>query len=309
MAAADTYRILSYNTGMSRPGPGLLVRDLFKAPTPEIARIAEIAPDIAVLQNVDWDLDQVVIGLIQDHLEAAGHPMVHAYAPQPNTGLDTGFDIDRNGRFGEPRDMQGYAEFTGQAGIVVLSRFPIDHVGSRNFSELLWQDTDFARPEAYYSDAELAVLRLHSIAAWDVAIATPKGTLRLLTSYANTPVFDGPEDRNGFRNAAELEFWVAYLDTLESTAFVYAGDLNADLDRGEGQRAPLRALLSHPNLQDPLPGITTVDWPTEGGPGPMRVDYVLPSAEFQVAGGQVDRRPLDPDGTRHHPVWIDILWE
>ena len=117
---------MTYHTGLSRDGPGLLVRDLMSsAADDELKRIAEIAPDIAVLQNVDFDYDQIALGLIQQRLADMGHKMPHSFAARPNTGIDSGLDLDRNGKLGEPRDMLGYGRFAGQGSMVLLSRFPL----------------------------------------------------------------------------------------------------------------------------------------------------------------------------------------
>ncbi|PTX57999.1 endonuclease/exonuclease/phosphatase family metal-dependent hydrolase [Litoreibacter ponti] len=300
--------------GLSRDGPGLLVRDLLRDDALiAVTRLADARPDIAVLQGVDYDHDQVAITLLQERLAALGLDLPYRYVRRPNTGLDSGFDLDRNGKLGEPRDMQGYGRFAGQGGMAVLSRFPIDHEASVDLSGALWAEQPEAglpqTPERpFFSAGALDVLRLHSVAAWDVAIETPTGRVRVLTFHASTPVFDGPEDRNGLRNAAELRFWSDYIDTLQADArFVLAGDFNNDLAAGEGLKPALRALLNHPRLQDPIPEKTgTAKWRSGLS---LHVDYVLPSRGFRVAGAQVERAPLAEAGPRHHPVWVDLIWD
>lgn len=307
---------MTFNTGLSRDGPGLLVRDLMgEEPDADLKRLAALSPDIAVLQNVDYDHDHIVLGLIQARLAALGHEMPHAFTSRPNTGIDSGFDLDRNGKLGEPRDMLGYGRFAGQGGIVVLSRFEIVENDVYDLSGVQWRDEDAAALPAgnYFPDALLARMPLHSVAAWDVAIRTPKGLLRLLTADASPPAFDGPEDRNGLRNAAELRFWSRYINThhLADQRFVLLGTLNNDPSGGDGHKRAINQLLGHTALQDPKPmsdgNSVTADWPDRNLA--LRVDYILPSHRLGVRAAGVERAPQAADGTRHYPVWVDIVWE
>lgn len=305
---------MTYSTGLSRDGPGLLARDLMSnAADADLKRIADIAPDISVLQNVDFDYDRIAVGLIQQRLAELGHKMPYSYTTRPNTGIDSGFDLDRNGKLGEPRDMLGYGRFAGQGGMLLLSRFPLVEGQAKDLSRTLWRDQDMPGlpTDGYYSDDVLAVLPLHSVAAWDVAVETPRGPLRVLTSHASTPVFDGPEDRNGLRNAAELRFWRRYLERpdLQDMPFVLLGTLNNDLLAGEGRKPALQELLALNSLQDPKPahegGLVTAEWPSGLA---LRVDYVLPSQDLGVGAAVVERAPQTAGGSRHYPVWVDIVW-
>jgi hypothetical protein len=61
------------------------------------------------------------------------------------------------------------------------------------------------------------------------------------------------------------------------------------------------------------PELDTADWRDDGGPGNLRVDYVLPSAELDVAGAGVFwPAPGDPlaaaaqAASSHRLVWVDI---
>ena len=119
-------------------------------------------------------------------------------------------------------------------------------------------------------------------------------TLALLTLAATPPVFDGPEDRNGLRNAAELRFWRHYIEQpqIADAPFVLLGTFNSDLDAGEGHKLPLRALLQHPLLTDPEPtwagDKVTAHW---SNGLQLRVDYVLPSRRLGVRAAKVERTP------------------
>lgn len=316
-AAAEPLRILTFNTDFDRKGPGILAAELSRADPvidDALRRIAQAKPDIAVLQAVDYDRDLVAVGLIQSRLKELGLDLPYRFVARPNTGIDTGFDLDRNGKLGEARDMQGYGRFAGQGGMAVLSRHTILPEDSHDLSDVLWQDQpDPGLPllaDASYFDAgALDVLRLHSVAAWDVAVRLPEGIVHVLTSHASTPVFDGPEDRNGLRNAAELRFWADYIDALD-VPFVFAGDLNVAMQGGQGLKPPLETLLSYPQLHDPKPmdegRLETVEW--DSGLS-LRVSYILPSRHFGVSAAKVERAPPIEGGTRHHPVWVDLVWK
>ena len=179
------------------------------------------------------------------------------------------------------------------------------------------------------------VQRLSSTGHWDVALTLPGGgRLHLLAWHAGPPVFDGPEDRNGRRNADEARLWLRYLDGELAEGwggppdgpFVLMGDANLDPLDGEGRREAIRALLSDPRLQDPEPrggplsgevadadqrgdpALDTADWPGDPGPGNLRVDYVLPSSDLRVRAAGLDRPGPDaPEGaSRHAMVWVEV---
>jgi hypothetical protein len=63
----------------------------------------------------------------------------------------------------------------------------------------------------------------------------------------------------------------------------------------------MQTLLAHPLLQDPLPHIATV---TFSQTGPLRTDYVLPSADWTVKAAEV--MAASPDASRHSLVWVDL---
>src|SRR3546814_19470743 len=95
-------------------------------------------------------------------------------------------------------------------------------------------------------------------------IGTPTGTVHLLASHPAPPGVDGPEDRNGARNAAEIRLWREYISPgdkpwlcddagrcggLDADArFVIAGDLNNDPTDGDGRHEAIVELLEHPRV-------------------------------------------------------------
>ena len=307
--------------------------------------IAAARPDVLLLTEFDYDHDGVALAAFAALLAEAGHPMPHSFAAEPNSGRESGLDQDGDGQHREPEDAQGYGWFSGDGGMAVLSTLPILTDQVQDHSALLWQHLPGAQlPEVegqlFHSAMTLSLLRLSSKAHWAVPVQLPDGeVLTLLTFSATAPVFDGPEDRNGLRNADEIRFWQLWLDGAfgpvpEGPVAVLA---NANLDPvdADGRREVIAALLEDPRLQDPQPrslggaltndpdhlgdpGLDTVNWPP-GAPGNLRVSYVLPDARLEVAGAGVvwpgpgqDLSDLvrgengGPAGP-HRLVWADIL--
>jgi len=327
---ADTVRLASFHADLSREGPGVLLRDLLRGDDPQVraavAVISAAGADVLVLQGIDFDGGGAALAALADRLDGTGATYPHRLALRPNTGMPTGVDIDGDGRSWRARDAHGYGFFNGQGGMAILSRHPIGEV--RDYSSFLWADLPgSAAPNVLPPDA-VPLLRLASVAAWDVAIDLPGGPLHLLALHASPPVFDGPEDRNGWRNHDELRFWQLYLDgwapagvpPFAATRFAVIGTVNVDPERGEGRRAGLRALLDHPRLQDVMPrrpggGTETADW-AEPVPGDLRVDYILPAAALAVAASGVlwpEDEAADPPlsvvaaASDHRLVWVDLV--
>ena len=127
-ACGETLRIATWNVGLDRSGPGLLVRDLAEGTDPQAAAVVRVLvaldADVILLTSVDYDRGGVALRLLADRLAAAGMDYPHRFAVRPNTGMQTGFDIDGNGRPGDARDAQGFGLFSGNAGMAVLSRLP-----------------------------------------------------------------------------------------------------------------------------------------------------------------------------------------
>lgn len=329
-ATAQDLRIATYNTELSRTGPGLLLRDILSGDDPQVEAIldvlATLQPDVLALQRVDHDTENHALHAFQAALAQRGHPMPFAFAGPPNTGRSTGLDMDGNGTRGEAQDAQGYGRFTGQGGMAVLSTLPLGPV--RDFTDMLWSDLPQAIPPTtdghpFPSPEAFAGQRLSHVAHWDITITPPdQPPFHLLTFHATTPVFDGAEDRNGRRNHDEIMFWRHYLDgalpwPAPQSPVVIAGNANLDPIRGEGRHEAIQTLLSDPRLQDPhrdSDTLATVDWP-DPKPGDLRVSYVLPSTRFDVTGSGVfwpaPGTPLHDTVTtasRHRLVWVDIRY-
>ena len=352
-AAAEPFRVAVYNVELARDGPGLLLRDI-RGGDPQVEAVADVVAhvgaDILLLIGVDWDLDGLALTALAERFAEAGAEYPHRFAPRPNTGMATGLDLDADGYLGDASDAQGFGRFSGDGGMALLSKFPIgDDI--RDYSDLLWRDLPGATlPEVegapFLPEQVLDVQRLSSSGHWDVPVILPSGEeIRIWAYHATPPVFDGPEDLNGLRNRDEARFWLGYLDReigeRPEEPFVLLADTNLDPADGDGRPEVLERLLSDPRLSDPRPrsagavaaaeaqggvnegqtgdpALDTADWGDEpGGPGNLRVDYVLPSAEFEVLNAGVfwpapgnplaDR--LTAEGvpaSRHHAVWVDL---
>jgi len=198
----------------------------------------------------------------------------------------------------------------------------------------------------WYSCGAQQVLPLSSKNHCVVPVRVGPRPLHLLVSHPTPPVFDGPEDRNGLRNHDEIRLWARLLDGGEGlprilddgARFVIAGDLNADPHDGDSTGDPIdRWLLSHPRVNASVTPSSrgaeaaarrdggsnathagesrhdTADFPdADGGPGNLRVDYVLPSTTLDVVGSGVFwPAPGEPGSelvecSDHRLVWIDV---
>ncbi len=340
-------RVATYNVSLYDDQPGGLVSRLQAGDggARKVAAVLQrVRPDLVLLNEFDYDPDGRAADLFQrTYLEQAqpggGDPLHYPYrylAPV-NTGVPSGLDLDGNGTVGgegreRGNDAWGYGLHPGQYGMLVLSRHPIDAAAVRSFQLLRWsampgarRPLDPATGRPWHADATWAQLRLSSKSHWDVPVRTPQGTLHFLVSHPTPPVFDGPEDRNGARNADEIELWRHYISAgtpswlcddagrcgglAADARFVIAGDLNNDPVDGDGRHEAITGLLEHPRVlrmatprseggaararayaeaglqRRGAPEHVTGDF----GPraGAMRLDYVIPSTGFSTGGSGV----------------------
>lgn len=339
-SSAETVRIATFDAELERRGPGLLLADILKRDAQVMAVasvIAETKPDVLLLNGFDHDVEGHALAAFVALLDDAGRPYPHVFAAAPNAGVETGLDMDGNGRIGEARDAQGYGRFTGAGGMAVLSTYPLGE--ARDFSGFLWADlpgaiAPTANGDPFPSREAQAIQRLSSVGHWDVPVLLPGGPVHMLAFNPTTPVFDGPEDLNGRRNHDEIMFWLKFLDGAlpfppPSEPVVVIGNANLDPEDGAGRREAIAALLADRRLQDPGPqsagaqaaadpahrgdpALDTVDWP-EPEPGNLRVDYVIPDARLEVVGAGVFW-PAEGDphaetvatASRHRLVWVDV---
>lgn len=343
VAFAETVRVASFNMELVREGPGLALRDIRRADDPQISAIIEVLgrvrPDILAVQGLDYDFGLETLNALNSRLGEAGLSYPYALALPTNRGLQTGLDLDGDGRAGEAADAQGFGRFYGQGAMALLSRYPVDQDGVLDFTTLLWAELpETQRPmledgTPFPSAQAAAQQRLSSSGHWVVPVRIGETQrLTLLTFHAAPPVFDGPEDRNGRRNADEIRLWRHLLDgrlgPVPATPFVIAGAATLDPFDSDGRHEAIRDLLSDPRLQDPGPtssGAATA--PDEGHAGPneldtvewegvgrLRVDYVLPSADLSITDAGVFWPAPGEAGheaaltaSRHRLVWVDVV--
>ena len=281
-------RVASFNTSLNRAAEGELVTDLSTANDVQAVAVAEIIqrtrPDVVLLNEFDFDADGEAVDLFRtNYLEVSqngAEPIEYPYwySAPVNTGVSSGFDLDRDGTVGGPGDAFGLGEFPGQYGMVILSRYRIVTDEVRTFQNLLWADMPDARlpddpatpaPADWYSAEELAVLPLSSTTHWDVPIDIDGEVVHVLALDPTPPMFDGDEDRNGLRNADEIRFWADYLDVQAASwivddagvtggldpdaEFVIVGDLGVDPVDGGSVEGAIQQLLDLEVVQDPLP--------------------------------------------------------
>lgn len=304
----------------------------------QIKNIAEIIqtvnPDIILLNEFDNQNDghQALKTFINRYLNKSqnGQNAInfpYFYQGPVNTGINSGLDIDGNGKEGIlPGDGYGFGYFPGHFGMALLSKYPINIEKIRSFQLFKWHDMPNALipkdPETnkpWYSQTVWQEMRLSSKSHWDVPVEVNGKTIHLLASHPTPPVFDGPEDRNGKRNHDEIRFWQDYISPdqasyiyddngnkggLESKqAFIILGDLNASTVDGDAVKAGISSLLNNKKIQDAMPQsyggkIHTPDnnnakhhtafWR-------MRADYVLPSVTGLTLNNSAVFWPLETD--------------
>lgn len=329
-AGAAPLRIATFAPDLSRDGPGLLLRDIGKgdAQVQAVAAvIAEARPDILLLTDVDWDHDGKALAALLQVLRAAGADFPHHFTARPNAGMATGLDLDGDGRLGSPDDAQGYGEFSGQGGLVLLSRHPIGPV--IDHSGFLWRDLPGNRMPPLPQQAQ-AVRRLSSTSHWDAVVQVNGQPLHLLAMSASPPVFGRRAGLNRARNHDELAFWRQH---LPQAPFVLLGNLNVDPQDGDGDRAALHDLMAQVTDPQPRsaggtaagasglnagqkgdPALDTGDWDDQTGPGNLRADYLLPRKGLTIRGAGVlwpSEGPLAQTvlaASRHRLVWVDLDW-
>ncbi len=335
-APAEVLRVATWHADLSRDGPGLLLRDLRSGREAQslaaVAVLRQLDADVILLTDLDYDHGLLALTALADLLAAAGRPYPHRLSLAPNRGVQTGLDLDGDGRTGGPRDAQGFGRFAGQGGMAVLSRLPLGR--AVDYSGFLWRDLPGSLlPEGPGADVQ----RLSSTGHWAVPVMLPQGgALTLLAWHATPPVFDGPIIRNAARNHDETLFWLHLIEGRlpfppPDPPFVLLGDANLDAEDGDGMRQAIRALLSHAALRDPAPrapdaalagrpsdpghgGDPALDTALYDKIGGLRVDYILPSAGLALRDAGIlwpspdsDEAAIFARASRHYPVWVDIL--
>jgi hypothetical protein len=283
-------RVATFNASLNRSSAGQLIADLSVPGAAQPGVIAETIqrqrPDIVLVNEFDHDDGDVAVDLFHDnYLAVAQHPDVdpitypYRLGFASNTGVPSGFDLNRDGTVGGPDDAFGFGFFPGQFAFAIYSTYPILEEDIRTFQEFLWKDMPGALLPSdpataatgdWYSPEILEVFRLSSKNHVDVPIRVGRDVLHVLASHPTPPAFDGPEQRNVLRNHDEIRFWADYISPGERSRYIYddegrtgglrpgarfviAGDLNSDPCDGDSVPGAAQQVLDHPLVQDPLP--------------------------------------------------------
>lgn len=278
-------RFATFNCSLFRSRAGQLVSDLRGGNNPQARQIAaviqQVRPDVLLLNEFDFDETGEAARIFREEYLARpsgnGEPVEFGYSftAPVNTGVDSGVDLNRDGKLTLPEDAFGFGFHPGQYGMLVLSRYPVEPGDVRTFRNFLWKDlpgaalpVDPSGGEAWYPPEVMEKFRLSSKSHWDVPVRIGDRCVHFLVCHPTPPVFDGPEDRNGRRNHDEIRFWADYIggesghlcdDSGKKGGlgkgdwFVIAGDLNADPHDGDSFHSPARLLLENPLIQDPHP--------------------------------------------------------
>jgi Endonuclease/Exonuclease/phosphatase family len=353
---SGSVRFATFNLSLNRPAAGLLVDHLSHPEVDDVFRrqarnnaevIQRTRPDVLLINEFDF-APQAVELFRKNFLEVSqngARPIRYRYAfiAPSNTGVATGFDLNNNGAIvttpgapGYGDDSFGFGAFPGQFGMVVYSKYPILRDEVRTFQFFLWKDMPGARlpndpatpaPTDWYNADELNVFRLSSKSHWDVPIRIQGKTVHFLVSHPTPPVFDGPEDRNGTRNADEIRFWADYISGGSRAAYIYddggvrgglepgdrfviAGDQNSDPLDGDSIPGAIQQLIEHPLVnvsKTPASAGAVEAAALQGGanashrsdprfdtadfadtaPGNLHADYVLPSKNMRILDSAV----------------------
>ncbi len=283
---STTIRFATFNCSLNRNAAHQLIDDLSSQDNRQAKQVAEvlqtIRPDVVLLNEFDFDSDKQAATLFcknylavpQGDSQAINYPFV--YSAPVNTGVDSGFDLNGDGKKNGPDDGFGFGRHPGQYGMVVLSKFPIDESNVRTFQKFKWADMpnglwpiDPVTSKPFYNDDIKGVFRLSSKSHWDVPITIDGQSIHFLVCHPTPPVFDGIEDRNGARNHDEIRFWADYIDEKMSayiyddqgnkgglpagSLFVIAGDMNADPQDGDNRDNVILQVLDSPLIADPKP--------------------------------------------------------
>ncbi|KZN52775.1 hypothetical protein N474_22660 [Pseudoalteromonas luteoviolacea CPMOR-2] len=318
----------------------------------QINNIAEIIqrtrPDVILLNEFDYieDADQGIelfkkayLEVPQNGFKPIEYPYV--YLAPVNTGVKTPLSA-KNSRL----THYGFGKYAGQYGMVLLSKYPISTDKVRTFQHFLWKDMpDNLMPKeldgkSWFAKEERAIMRLSSKSHWDIPVNICDKQINVLASHPTPPVFDGPEDRNGRRNHDEIRMWKDYISEsgnsylyddkgnhggISNQSFVILGDLNASAVDGDAHPDAINQLLQHVRVNNYLAPTSkggalnkpeNKNGPTHTAHWGMRADYVLPSADLNVANSGVFWPHAGSEGAAlvadrsassdHRLVWVDI---
>jgi len=303
----EALTVATFNASLNRNADGELLADLATAGNEQASNVAEtiqrVDPDILLINEFDYDAEGKAVDLFRtNYLEVAHNgaaPVSYPYAwsGPVNTGVPSGFDLDKDGTTTGPGDAWGFGKFPGQYGFTVYSKYPIKTDQIRTFRNFLWKDMPGALLPSnddgtgWYSDEVLQRFPLSSKTHADLPVDVNGTTVHVLAAHPTPPSFDGPEQRNKKRNFDEIRVWADYIANradylyddngvrggLATDAnFVILGDYNSDPLDGDSYPGAIDQLLTSPRVVDTMPT-------SAGGP-----------AEAELQGGANLAHKTDP---------------
>lgn len=329
-----TLRVATFNLEDVR------TEDLLRDDVPRLRQLAEVIqrmrPNVLLLNEIAYDVEggpavppgeppgQNASRFVENYLSRPQAPDINplryrAFMAPTNTGMASGFDLDRSGEavtdYPPPErgaqsdaarayggDCWGFGTFPGQYGMALLvdTRLALRESEVRTFRLLPWDYVPGAflpkvpeTNEPWFTEEQLEFVRLSSKSHWDVPIGLPNGAvLHLLCSHPTPPAFDGPEMRNKRRNFDEIRFWADYI----------AGDpyIVDDENRGGGLPRGAHFVLLGDLNADPDEGESFKN-PIELLLAHRRIDgSCVPTSDIAVDG-------LDPDDTARFKLRVDYV--
>ncbi|MEL6821175.1 MAG: endonuclease/exonuclease/phosphatase family protein [Calditrichota bacterium] len=240
--------------------------DVLHSGNPRLQKVARILqqlrPDVVLIKEIAYDQtgapgfpegsEEGLNGqrfadnyLAKSQGEGLAPLLYSSYMAPSNTGIASGFDLDRNGTVtttypipaaasedGKPPrqtpegrayggDSWGFGTFPGQYAMALLVRndFKILANEVRTFQSLAWSSMPDALlptvPDSdslWYSADAGRQFRLSSKTHMDIPVNINGKIVHFLCSHPTPPAFDGPEARNKKRNHDEIRLWADYLN-------------------------------------------------------------------------------------------------
>lgn len=327
--SSQSIRIATFHIELTRDGPGIALRDIRRA-HPQIKALRSIIhtvnPDILLITGIAYDHEQKTIADFADFV--GNYP--YYFSLRPSSGYPSGYDLNMNGKSTDRQDALSYGRFPGHQGMAILSKHRIGNAwqdySTMSFTKLFHISTmkqkDFH--DKYSEQSPLVFqniktpikdLPFSSSGHWVVPInISATRTVHLLTFSATAPLISRNSDMtalNLLRNHSELFFWMLFLDNafgIVPKDFILLGNANTDPYQGNGARALIGRLITHPALQDPIGNTPTVYWAAKTKLAPMRVDYILPSRTLVIRASGIHNpaSPAEEKASQHRLIWVDI---
>lgn len=352
---SSTLTVATVDAALSGDQDGAMLDSLRSGNNEEAKGLAKslqsARPDVVVLTGMDVDSSAATVDALreqylekpQEGTESINYSFV--FAPQTNSGVASGADLDGDGTVGGPGDALGYGAFEGQESMVVLSRLPIDTSAVRTFDSMLWKDLPGNQVEqAGYSSLVADTLPLQSTSLWDVPLSVGGSTVHVLATSA-TPA-DGSDAAEEKRHRDQLSFLSRYSSGDESlksivddqgrpgplassARTVVAGSLGADADQAQVGSPAVQGFLDRAGAGTVAPSwgashsseATPFVWSAPlrklladsarstriGVQDSGRLDYVVPSKEMRTLVSGLAKAATDQTtGVTSRLVWVSL---